>query len=106
LLLVACRYFATERWKNLAQIEIRSNDEHFDLFVILSGNGNLSWTDGSAEYQPGECWLIPAGLGPFTLCSKKSTKLLRTYVPDLAKLKADLRRQGLSENEIAKTVFG
>jgi mannose-6-phosphate isomerase len=106
LLLVACRYFATERWKNFAQIEIRSNGEHFDLFVILSGNGYLSWPDGSAEYQPGECWLIPAGLGPFTLSSKQPTKLLRTYLPDLAKLKADLRRQGRSENEIAKTVFG
>ncbi len=105
-LLVACRYFATERWKTLTQIEIQSNDEHFDLLVILSGNGHLTWPDGSAEYQPGECWLIPAGLGPFTLSSKKSTKLLRTYVPDLAKLKADLHRQGLSENEIAETVFG
>jgi mannose-6-phosphate isomerase len=106
LLLLACCYFATERWKDFAQIEIRSDNEHFDLLVILSGDGHLSWTNGSAEYQPGECWLIPAGLGDFTLRSKKRTKLLRTYIPNLEKLKADLRRQGLSENEIAKTVFG
>jgi mannose-6-phosphate isomerase len=102
---VACRYFATERWKNFAQIETQSDSAHFDLFVILSGSGEFSWPGGSAEYQPGECWLIPAGLGPFTVHSKEPTKLLRTYVPELETLKVDLRRQGLSENEIAKTVF-
>jgi len=105
LLLVACRYFATERWKNFAQIEIHSNSEHFDLFIVLSGSGQIFWPGGSAEYQRGECWLIPAGLGTFTLHSTEPTKLLRTYVPDLTALKADLRRRGLSETEIAKTVF-
>jgi len=105
LLLVACRYFATERWKNFAQIETQSDSAHFDLFVILSGSGSFAWPSGSAEYQRGECWLIPAGLGPFTLRQQEPTKLLRTYVPDLATLRADLRRRGRSENEIAKTVF-
>jgi mannose-6-phosphate isomerase len=105
LLLVACRYFATERWNNFAQIEVHSSSEHFDLFIVLSGSGQISWAGGSAEYRRGECWLIPAGLGPFTLRSKEPIKLLRTYVPDLTALKADLRRQGLSETEIAKTVF-
>ena len=105
VLLAACRYFATERWKNFAQVEMHSDSGHFDLLVILSGSGDFSWPGGSAEYQPGECWLIPAGLGPFTVRSKEPTKLLCAYVPDLETLKADLRRRGLSENEIAKTVF-
>ncbi len=105
MLLVACRYFATERWKNFTQIETQSDSAHFDLFVILSGSGSFAWPSGSAEYQRGECWLIPAGLGPFTLRQQEPTKLLRTYVPDLATLRADLRRRGRSENEIAKTVF-
>jgi len=105
VLLAACRHFATERWKNFARIEMHADSGHFDLFVILSGNGDFSWPGGSAGYQPGECWLIPAGLGPFTVHSKQPTKLLRTYVPALETLKADLRRHGLSENEIAKTVF-
>jgi mannose-6-phosphate isomerase len=104
-LLVACRYFATEQWKNFAQIETQSDSAHFDLFVILSGSGSFVWPGGSTEYQRGECWLIPAGLGPFTQRQQEPTKLLRTYVPDLAMLHADLRRQGRSEDEIAKTVF-
>src|SRR5258708_28734497 len=105
LLLVACRYFATERWKNFAQIETQSDSANFDLFVILSRIGSCAWPSGSVDYQRGECWLIPAGLGPFTLRQQEPTKLLRTYVPDLATLRADLRRRGRSENEIAKTVF-
>jgi mannose-6-phosphate isomerase len=105
MLLAASRYFATERWKNFAQIETQSDSAHFDLFIILSGSGHFAWPGGSAEYQRGECWLIPAGLGPFTLRPQEATKLLRTYVPDLETLKADFRRQGRSENQIAKTVF-
>jgi len=105
VLLAACRYFATERWKDFAQIEMHSESQHFDLFVILSGSGDFLWPGGSAKYQPGECWMIPAGLGPFTVRSKEPVKLLRAYVPDLEMLKADLGRQGLSENVIAKTVF-
>ena len=105
VLLAACRYFATERWKNFAQIEMHSDSGHFDLLVILSGNGDFLWPSGSAKYQPGECWLIPAGLGPFTARSKEPTKLLRVYLPDLETMKTDLRLQGLSENEIGKTVF-
>ena len=105
LLLVACRYFATERWKNFAQIEIPLSSEHFDLLIVLSGTGQISWPGGSEEYRLGECWLIPAGLGPFTLRSKEPTKVLRTYVPDLTALRADLCRQGIPETEIAKTLF-
>jgi mannose-6-phosphate isomerase len=105
VLLAACRYFATERWKNFAQVEIHSDSQHFCLLVILSGSGDFSWPGSSVEYQTGECWLISAGLGPFRVHSKEPTKLLRTYVPDLTTLKADLCRQGLSEFEIAKTVF-
>jgi mannose-6-phosphate isomerase len=105
VLLAACRYFATERWKNFTQIEIQSDSGHFDLFVILSGSGRFVWPGGSAEYQRGECWLIPAGLEKFTLNSVEPTKMLRTYVPDLPELRATLEREGHSWQEISKTVF-
>jgi len=105
MLLAACHYFATERWKNFAQIETQSDSAHFDLLVVLSGSGHFVWQDGSAEYHRGECWLIPAGLGKFALNSLEPSKLLRTYVPDLPALRARLERDGHSWQEIAKTVF-
>jgi mannose-6-phosphate isomerase len=104
-LLAACRYFATERWKISAGIEACSSPEHFDLLVILTGGGNFTWSSGSARYQGGECWLIPSGLGSFRLIPGEPTKILRTYVPDIVTLRANLESDGHSWQEIEKTVF-
>ncbi len=104
-LLAACPYFATERWKNFSRAEAHSDPEHFELLVILTGSGELSWEAGSARYQSGECWLIPAALGKFALNANEHGKLLRTYVPNLPKLRADLEQQGHNWQDLAKTVF-
>jgi mannose-6-phosphate isomerase len=104
-LLTACRYFASERWKITAPIGVHSDPEHFDLLVILSGRGNFTWGSAPATYLNGECWLVPAGLGNFSVNPDEPSKLLRTYVPDLAALRANLERAGYSWQEIAKTVF-
>jgi len=104
-LLTACRYFATERWKAVASVEVLSNPEHFELLVILTGSGNFAWRADLAKYQQGECWLIPADLEKFVLNPEVPTKILRTYVPDLLALRANLERDGHSWQEIAKTVF-
>ena len=104
-LLTACRYFATERWKIAAPIGVHSDPQHFDLLVILAGSGNVTWGNGSAMYQSGECWLIPACLGKSSVNPNELSKILRTYVPDLAGLRANLERDGHSWQEIAKTVF-
>jgi len=104
-LLAACRYFATEGWKNFGTLETQSEADHFDLFVVLTGSGDFTWDGGTAKYQPGHCWFIPASLGPFALHPEEPTKILRTYVPDLLALRANLKQEGHSEAEIAKTVF-
>jgi mannose-6-phosphate isomerase len=105
-LLAACRYFATERWKKIVFADSQSDPEHFDLVVILTGNGDLIWGNNSASYQRGQCWLIPAAVGQFVgFRPKEQTKMLKTYVPDLAALRADLEQAGHSWQEIEKTVF-
>jgi mannose-6-phosphate isomerase len=104
-LLAACRYFAAERWKNFGTLETQSDADHFDLVVVLTGSGDFTWDGGMAKYQSGHCWLVPASLGQFALHTKEPTKILRTYVPDLAALRANLKQEGHSEQTIAKTVF-
>ncbi len=104
-LLTACRYFAAERWKIAIPVEAHSDPEHFDLLVILNGSGNFSWESMPAPYRSGECWLVPAGLGRFSVNPNEPSKLLRTYVPDLAALRANLERDGHSWQETTKTVF-
>jgi mannose-6-phosphate isomerase len=104
-LLTACRYFATERWKIATPVEALSDSQHFDLLVILTGSGNFTWESMPASYRSGECWLVPAGLGKFSVNPNEPSKLLRTYVPDLAALRAKLERNGHSWQDLAKTVF-
>jgi len=104
-LLAACRYFATERWEIVALAECQSDAAHFDVYVILNGHGKLDWHNGSANYSPGQTWLIPGSLGWFALNPKESTSLVRAYVPDLGALRAMLRREGATEARIGEILF-
>jgi mannose-6-phosphate isomerase len=104
-LIAACRYFATERWKIVAATDVLANPEHFDLLVVLTGDGILTWGTGLAKFQSGECWFIPAGVEKLTVESRNASKILRTYVPDVAVLTAQLKNDGRTFQEIQKTVF-
>jgi mannose-6-phosphate isomerase len=104
-LLVACQYFATERWEFRATIQSESNRARFELFVVLAGTGYIHWKGSPILYGRGQCWLIPATLGPFSLQPEQSTIVLRTYVPDLSDLAAELQASGVSGAQLAGTVF-
>jgi mannose-6-phosphate isomerase len=104
-LLAACPYFATERWDVSAPHHTKSDASRFELLVILAGAGVLQWRDGSQSYKLGECWLIPASLGQFSLIPAEHTSLLRTYVPNLGQLRGRLARSGVTDAAIEKVLF-
>jgi mannose-6-phosphate isomerase len=104
-LLAACSHFAVERWEFRAAMETESVGEHFELFIILSGTGYIHWSNSPCSYKAGECWLIPASLGRFSFQPEQSTSVIRTYVPDLAGLRAELRQAGATEAQLAQAVF-
>jgi mannose-6-phosphate isomerase len=104
-LLVACPYFATERWDLSVQQRATSDPAHFELLVILSGRGTIQWTDGSSSYQQGECWFTPANLGQFSIVPESNTSILRTYVPTIATLRNDLSRDGVPNSAIEQVLF-
>ncbi|MGB6430341.1 MAG: class I mannose-6-phosphate isomerase [Candidatus Acidiferrales bacterium] len=114
LLLVACRYFAVERWKFSGRVTIETSPERFELLTPLEGTGRFSFpgglsadvsraaraahppdvgANGAAEefsYAPGQAWLIPAALGIYILEPSAPTTLLRAYVPNLDALEQEL----------------
>lgn len=104
-LLAACPYFATERWEFLATVEAQSHPDRFELFVILNGTGYFHWQGEPLPYRRGQCWLIPAALQTFSLQPEQSTALVRTYVPDLPRLRTELRQSAIPESWLAQTVF-
>jgi mannose-6-phosphate isomerase len=102
-LLAACLYFATERWEFRATVQSKSNLARFELFVVLAGTGYIHWKGSPMLYGRGQCWLIPATLGQFSLQPEQSTTVLRTYVPDLSDLAAELQASGVSGAQLAHT---
>ena len=77
------------------------------------GNSRRQWSYSlrnlSLPYQAGECWLIPASLSQYSLHAEQGgehgTMLIRTYVPDVEKLAAELKQTGIPQGQLARTVF-
>lgn len=104
-LLAACPYFASERWDFSSAHQAHSDPARFELLVVLDGTGELKWDGGSSPYRQGECWFIPAQLGQFSLSPEKTTAILRAYVPDIGRLRAQLTREGVAASEVQKVLF-
>jgi mannose-6-phosphate isomerase len=104
-LLAACPYFATERWDVSAPYHTKSDAARFELLIILGGAGAIQWRDGSQPYKQGECLLIPASLGQFSLIPQENTSLLCTSVPNIGQLRGRLARSGVANEAIEKVLF-
>ena len=104
-LLSACSYFAAERWELRATTQTQSTIENFQIFVILDGTGYIHWQGAPLPYRRGDCWFIPATLGEFSFQPEQRTAVLRTYLPDLTRLREQLREAAIPESRLAQTVF-
>jgi mannose-6-phosphate isomerase len=104
-LLVACRYFAAERWECSAKCEVPVEPERFELIVILEGAGSLAWPDSAARYRRGECWLVPASQARFDVLPETATCLIRSYVPDIPVMRTELHHDGISAAALAQVIF-
>jgi mannose-6-phosphate isomerase len=104
-LLVACSYFAAERWDLSAQHHGSSDPSHFELLVILGGRGAIQWSSGACSYRQGECWFIPANLGEFSVVPDSATSILRAYVPVISAMRDTLSRDGVPNSAIEQVLF-
>jgi mannose-6-phosphate isomerase len=106
--LVACRYFATERWEFRDRVGAVTSHEHFDLLVFLEGRGRMEAAGAShqgAEYAPAQVWFVPAALGAYNLAPQNHTVVLRTYVPDLQEFARRLADRGVAESLWSQILF-
>ncbi|PYT63602.1 MAG: mannose-6-phosphate isomerase [Acidobacteria bacterium] len=104
-LLAACRHFATERWECSVKCEIPVDPARFEVLVILDGTGSLAWPDSATRYLRGECWIVPASQGRVEVHPVTPTALVRSFVPDLAALRAELHRGGISAAVLSQIIF-
>lgn len=119
-LLSACPYFASEIWE-ASVLDSRTDKSHFDLLIVVSGNGVLDGPGFAFPYKQGECWFLPADLGSYYIVAgaifpasekdykqrpnSEPTVLIRTYVPEIQFLRDELAKAGHTSSEISKTVF-
>jgi mannose-6-phosphate isomerase len=105
-LLVACPYFCAELWTITKNLRSPSHLTHFDIFVILSGTGDLEAGDAAHPYRQGDCWMIPAGVGTYHFKPKEKTVALRAFLRQLPNTRQFLYRIGFSDEQVSSVTFG
>ncbi|WP_028551426.1 type I phosphomannose isomerase catalytic subunit [Paenibacillus sp. UNC451MF] len=72
-------FFVTEKGKAEQTWTLQTSADSFIIHIICDGSGTIQWADGELSVKPGECYLIPANLGNYTLTG--SMTVLRSYLP-------------------------
>ncbi|MBD8498838.1 type I phosphomannose isomerase catalytic subunit [Paenibacillus arenosi] len=72
-------YFIVEKGIVSTPWALSTTAESFVILVICDGTGTLSWEQGSIDFRSGECFLIPANLGSYTL--EGNCTVLRSVAP-------------------------
>ena len=104
-LLMACRYFAAERWRIGEIFTAQPKTDAFNLLIFLSGSGTMRWDGGRAQFRQGECWFMPALLKSYEIMPDHESSLIRTFVPDLNAMRGNLRTLGIADGKIADLIF-
>jgi mannose-6-phosphate isomerase len=106
-LLIACTYFALERWDVAAPAAHATDPGSFEIITLIDGAATLGWDGGALDLALGASAVLPAALGAWSLepADGRATAL-RVYVPDLAALAAEARAAGHPEARVAEVVRG
>ncbi|WP_248929926.1 type I phosphomannose isomerase catalytic subunit [Paenibacillus hamazuiensis] len=79
LTLARSPYFVTEKGRVDGSWELGTTPESFVIHVICEGTGLIRWADGELPAKPGDCFLLPASLGSYSLHGDMT--VLRSYLP-------------------------
>jgi mannose-6-phosphate isomerase len=104
-LLVACPYFALERWRASGAAEHATDPGTFEILTVIDGAAAVAWPGGRLDLRRGASAVLPAALGPWSLLpAAGGATLLRAYVPDLDALAAEVGAAGHEEARVAEVV--
>jgi len=71
-------YFIVNKGIIDGKAELSTHSDSFEIIVVAEGTGTISWRNEQQELKAGECYLLPATLGQYTLSG--SLTLLRCHV--------------------------
>jgi mannose-6-phosphate isomerase len=107
---VACKYFALEKWEFTAPIDLRTEPEQFELWIVIAGRGKISWPTageggaGKSDFAAGQAWFVPAAQTNWRIEPAEPTIMLHSYVPDLSRYAAQLAACGITAEQIEAVV--
>ncbi|TNJ62748.1 class I mannose-6-phosphate isomerase [Paenibacillus hemerocallicola] len=77
--LASSPYFIVEKGVTEGSWKLATSPDSFTIIVVCDGSGTLEWTDGSIGLERGNCFLLPADLGSYSLNGRLT--VLRSYLP-------------------------
>ncbi|SDE21684.1 mannose-6-phosphate isomerase [Paenibacillus sp. UNCCL117] len=72
-------FFITEKGRVEGEWQLQTVPDSFVIHIICDGEGTIRWADGELQVRSGECFLLPANLGDYTLTGGMT--VLRSYLP-------------------------
>jgi mannose-6-phosphate isomerase len=103
-LLIACPYFALERWELYAPTALATEPGSLEIWTLIAGVAELIWGDERLGLARGDSLVLPASMGAYALRPAGAATLLRVYVPDLAALTAEAHHAGANGARIAEVI--
>ena len=102
--LVACRYYASEKLEIHAQTTQHTAGRSFHILTALQGQGMVLVDGAHVELSSGESVLVPACVGEYAIDSVSPLlTIIKSYVPHLqADIVAPLRAHGIAAQDIAQ----
>lgn len=85
-----CKDFSLELYDINMEITECSDLERFYIFTCVEGNGEIKYGANTEKINKGESVLIPASMGEYII--KGKLKILKSYVPDIEKVKEKIMR--------------
>lgn len=79
LTLAISPYFVTEKGVVRGEWQLSTSPESFVIVIVCEGEGTIGWPEGSVHAKAGDCFLLPATLGAYTLDGEMT--VLRSRVP-------------------------
>jgi mannose-6-phosphate isomerase len=81
LTLASSPYFIVEKGRSSGEWALSTGSDSFQIIIACEGAGSIRWGSEEVSLKPGDCYLLPANLGTYTIAG--GVTVLRSYVPSL-----------------------
>jgi len=72
-------YFVVEKGRVDGAWGLQTKGDSFVIHIVCEGQGKLVWDGGELAAKPGDCFLVPAGLGAYSF--EGQLTMLRSLIP-------------------------